>query len=103
MKEQKALEAAGDLWHSEKVILLLSEVYKHVKTSMNLFSDSVDREAGLTDKQKKIITRMTDALLDDAYHRLVTEIEEPELPQSEEDPVIQALPGGGEDAEVWDA
>jgi hypothetical protein len=51
----------GDLWPTGKVVEKVGELYKLMAMSLKLLSDTVNRQAELTDKQRKIITGITDS------------------------------------------
>ena len=74
--EQKAMESSGDLWHTEKVIELVSQSFKHIKLSVQLFSDIVERESSLTEDQIKTIQGLSDNLLEDMRERLLSGLSE---------------------------
>lgn len=71
MKRQKWEEAAGDLWRTEKVMLVLAEAFKKIKTSSLLWVDNLDRTEGITSEQRAILASNVDGLLDDIYMTLV--------------------------------
>lgn len=71
---------AGELWRTEKVIETLSETFKLIKTSVNLFADTVEQETGLSDRQREIITKLTDGLMDDIHNALVRQHELSQTP-----------------------
>jgi hypothetical protein len=70
LKRQKALERAGQLWPTDKVIEVFSEVLKHVKDATQLWATTLDRRTGLTPQQYEVLEKLTDKLLDDIHKRL---------------------------------
>lgn len=70
LKKQKWEERAGELWRTNDVIEVFGEVLKHVKTSTQLWANTIDRKTGLTTEQYAILEKLTDALLDDIHKRL---------------------------------
>lgn len=65
LRRQKFEKEAGDLWHTEDVLEMISEVFKAVRTSAMLMADAVERETSLTPKQREIVVSLTDAMLAD--------------------------------------
>lgn len=60
MKRQKWLTEAGKLWREEDVVQLLGEVFKTLAMGLQLLSDAVERETGLTETQRRLIESMVD-------------------------------------------
>jgi len=58
-------ENAGDLWRTSEVVEGFAEAFKTLRMSLLLMADSVDREAGLTDAQRKIVKRQIDGAIDE--------------------------------------
>ncbi len=54
---------AGELWETQEIYDVFVKVFKTLRSGINLFSDAVSRETGLTKDQRSIITRMGDELL----------------------------------------
>lgn len=67
----KYLEANGDLWPTTKVVEKLGEAYKTLRLSLQLMSDAVEREDGLSIKQREIMQRLIDSTLNDMRERLL--------------------------------
>lgn len=61
----------GELWSTDQVIQALAEVFKKLKTSALLFSDTVEARTELTERQRKVINELVDALLDDTRKSLL--------------------------------
>ena len=66
---------AGELWPTDKVIGVLSDTFKLIKTSVMLFSDTLEQEHGLSEPQRVTLTRMTDGLMDEIHNSLVRQQE----------------------------
>ena len=66
---------AGDLWHTDKVISVLSETFKLIKTSVMLWTDTLEQEHGLTEKQREALQGLCDGLMDDIHRSLVKQHE----------------------------
>ena len=93
---QKFLLTDGELWPTEKVVEYLGETLKQIRLAMMLMSDTVERQEGLTEKQRSIIIASVDATLNDAADRLVNafsgrEASSHEAESSEEDDGSQEL------------
>ena len=71
---------AGELWPTDKVIGALSDTFKLIKTSVMLFSDTLEQEHGLTEPQRLTLTRMTDGLMDEIHNALVRQHETSHTP-----------------------
>lgn len=70
LKRQKWEAQAGDLWHTQDVIAVLSEVFATIKSTVQLWPDTVERTEGLTDDQRELLVNMGDALQDEIYQKL---------------------------------
>lgn len=68
------LQRIGDLWDTAAVVELASEVFKTLRLSMMLASDAVERETGLTDRQRGIIEDIMREALNDAREKLVVSL-----------------------------
>jgi len=64
----------GDLWDTAAVVALASEVFKTLRLSLMLSSDAVEREAGLTPKQRDIVENIMHQALFDAREKLVVSL-----------------------------
>src|SRR5690606_14137064 len=51
LKKQKFEENAGDLWRTDKVIVMLSEVLKLFREGVTIFVDNMEHEPGLAQDQ----------------------------------------------------
>lgn len=70
LKRQKWEAQAGDLWHTEDVIAVLSEVFSTIKSTVQLWPDTVERTVGLADDQRELLINMGDTLQDEIYRKL---------------------------------
>lgn len=70
LKRQRWEAQAGDLWHTQDVIAVLSEVFSVIKSTIQLWPDTVERTIGLTDEQRELLVAMGDALQDEVYRKL---------------------------------
>ena len=69
---QEFMLKEGDLWPTPMVVENVGELMKVMAMALKLLGDTVDRQAELTPKQRKIITEIVDATLKD----LVRSVEE---------------------------
>lgn len=100
LKSRQSYEMqAGDLWPTAQVIEALAEAFKQARMSILLFPETVERETGVTDAQRKVLRRLADALIDDLREGLVKRFEnyEPSAGTTEFSPF-----GGMESAEDGD-
>lgn len=61
----------GELWPTDQVEALMSESFKHLRMSLLLVTDSLERESTLTDHQRTRITEMIDGALNEMAQTLV--------------------------------
>lgn len=66
--------AVGDLWDTPAVVELASEVFKTLRLSLMLASDSVERSTGLTEAQREIIENLMHEALNNAREKLVVNL-----------------------------
>ncbi len=65
------MERKKDLWPTKEVIELAGDAFKTMRLSLMLITDAVEREAGLDDKQREVITRLVYSALEDMREKLV--------------------------------
>ena len=51
----KYMTDAEDLWHSVKVQMAIGDLFKLIRQRVQLLADTVERQTGLTDEQRRII------------------------------------------------
>lgn len=66
---------AGNLWETEKVIELMGEALKTLRMAMLLIPDTVARQAGLSESQRKVVQECVDSTLNDLANLLVKRFE----------------------------
>lgn len=71
LKRQKWEAAAGDLWHTQDVMAVLSSTFAIVKSTIQLWPDTVERQEGLSDEQRQLLVRLGDTLQDEIYQGLL--------------------------------
>ena len=54
-ERQKYMEDHNRLWRTDRVKLLISQVYKSLRTAMTLLEDNVDQQTALTPQQRVIV------------------------------------------------
>lgn len=74
LKRQKWEENAGQLWRTEKVRQALGETFQTIKFQLQLWADTLERQTGLTDAQRKLLTTMVDTLQEEIYKGLVEQM-----------------------------
>lgn len=77
MKQDYQLKA-GELWPTAKVIEKVGALFKLVAMSVRLYKDAVERQVELTDRQKSIITNLSDAMLNDLHKQVVEKFSIPD-------------------------
>lgn len=70
LKKQKYERLAGLLWHTDDVVRVFGEACKHIKSSVQLWINTLERKEKLTPSQFETIQKLTDQLLDDMHNRL---------------------------------
>lgn len=68
---QDFLLKEGDLWPTTDVVKKVGELMKLMSMSMKLLADTVDRQAELTDKQRRIIIAIVDSTQEDLVKQVV--------------------------------
>jgi hypothetical protein len=88
----------GDLWKTERVIEVLSEVFKAIRVSVMMLNDTVEEQVELTKDQRDIITKIGDGFLNDAHAALVDKFKDYKPPADEHGRPL----GDEEEEEVFD-
>lgn len=86
LKRQKWEENAGDLWRTVDVLEVFGGLSMMLKTTIQLWTDELDRVQGMTDAQRVALTQMTDGLLNNIHEILVTAPKLRNTPSSMVDP-----------------
>ncbi len=71
LARQKYELNAGELWRSADVMMVLGDVFKTIKFTMQLWADNLERQTGLTEKQRFALVGMVDALQNELHQKLV--------------------------------
>lgn len=64
---RKYVEEGGDLWRTERVLTVYSDLLKTVRQQVTLFENNLDQQDALTPAQRRIVVAMTDGLLESMY------------------------------------
>lgn len=75
LKQQRWELEAGQLWRTEKVQEVLGTAFQQMKFTMQLWVDHLERETGLTDRQRELLVQLVDGLQQDIYDALVAQAE----------------------------
>lgn len=78
---QNYLLSAGDLWPTHEVVSTLGDVLKTVSMGVKLITDNIERETGLTQKQRDLINNMVDEALRSAAKMLRDKFQERIIPE----------------------
>lgn len=70
-KRQKYLENAGDLWRTSDVREAFADIFKLLKTAMQLWVDSLDRQVTLAPDQHALLVLAVDGLQSDIHKRIL--------------------------------
>ncbi len=68
-------EDTGNLWRTEKVVAVLADVFRTIRQTVSLFSEAIERQTDLTEKQRQLIIQLTDGLLNDIGDALAKNFE----------------------------
>jgi hypothetical protein len=74
LKRQKWEENAGELWRTDKVREVLGTTFQTIKFTLQLWPDTIERQHGLSDEQRDLLTAMIDALQQEIFNALVRDI-----------------------------
>lgn len=66
---------AGDLWQTSQVVETLAEAFKDARMTILLSPETIERETGVTDPQRRVWRRIADGLIDDLREALVKKFE----------------------------
>jgi hypothetical protein len=72
LKRQKWEELAGELWRTKHVMAVFSEVFLMMKSTMQLWSEDLERTTGLTQEQRVELVKLVDSLQNEIHQNLTT-------------------------------
>jgi hypothetical protein len=84
LKRTKWRREAGQLWHTDDVQSVFGDVFMLMKSSIQLWSSTINEADALSIEQREVLQRLCDQLLDDLRLRLV------ELPKLRQTPSLAA-------------
>lgn len=90
-QKQKYDVAAGNLWPTDAVMKLAGDAFKTIRLSLQLMSDTVERNEVLTEKQRRTILDLVDATLNDMREKLIYAFKNRRVP------TLDAKASSGED------
>lgn len=61
----------GDLWPTSQIVEAFGEAFKDARMTILLFAETVERETGVTDAQRKVLRRLGDGLIEELRTALV--------------------------------
>ena len=70
-QQQKWQENAGDLWRTFQVLETFGSVFQLVKSQVQLWPDTLERDGQLTSAQKARLEKLTDDMQDELYEKVV--------------------------------
>ena len=88
IKQQRFEREARDLWHTNDVVDKFTTIFLAVKSNIQLWPDTVERQIGVTDEQRALLVEMGDALLEDIYRATIDSVADHSTPSS-----VEALEG----------
>lgn len=94
---QKFLRESGDVWRTVDVQQVFGEVYKRMRSVMDLMPEQLERTTGLTLEQRKIVVEQLDNLRQLLYDALVDMMKEKRTP-SDREKIMEEL--GVEELEI---
>jgi hypothetical protein len=76
LKRQKWEENAGQLWRTDRVREVLGSTFQTIKFTVQLWADTLERQTGLSDEQRALLTTLVDELQSEIYKALVAQATE---------------------------
>lgn len=67
LKKQKFEENAGDLWRSDKVIEVMSDILQNVRSRLQILPDEIDRVANLGSFEMEQVTNLIDSIQNEIH------------------------------------
>lgn len=103
LSRQKFESNRGELWATHRVIETFAAAFKAVRMQILMFVDIVEQRDELSDKQRQIIQKLSDDLLDGLQKALVDEFELYAPPPDEHGAPIDAVEIASVRVEIDDA
>jgi hypothetical protein len=76
LKRQKWEENAGQLWRTDKIRSALGSTFQTLKFTMQLWTDTLERQVHVTDEQRELLVTLIDGLQSELYEALVENMAE---------------------------
>lgn len=70
LKRQKWEEQAGMLWRTEMISGVIGSMFQTIKFTIQLWADTIERQAGLTEDQRELLNGLTDELQQQMFDSL---------------------------------
>lgn len=70
---QEFEQKKGDLWSTDRVIEIMSDVFKVIRMTALMFGETVAQQTELSPRQREILQELGDGLLETAHQKLVAE------------------------------
>lgn len=112
LKQQTWEERAGQLWRTEKVREVLGGTFQTIKFTVQLWADTVERQAELSEQQREIILQLVEGLQQEVYDSMVTQAAQQQTPSTlaelpkhtrgETEPIAAILADVDTDDDAWD-
>lgn len=71
LKQLRFEERAGQLWRTELVFSIYSEILQDIRTKLRILPDTIDRTVGLSNAQVTKVTRIVDKLQEDIHKHIL--------------------------------
>lgn len=95
-KRADYMKKTGMLWHTDAVLEVLSDTFKTIRAQMQLWPDTLEKSAKLTEQQMKLVQENVDALQDEIYQKLVQNADKRKTPPMADSP-LEAVEGFNDD------
>ncbi len=71
LKEQRFLKESGQLWYTDQVTAVIMAMLMSVRDKLQQIPDTVERLAGLDERQWKMVLNMIDGVQEDVYQEIL--------------------------------
>lgn len=69
-KRLRVEKAMRQLWYTDDVMAVFAEVFKAIKFTIQLWPDTLERQTGLSNEDRKALTEMSDQLQEDIFSEM---------------------------------
>lgn len=84
LKQLQFMREAKDLWRTSDVLDKFTTVFLAMKSNIQLWPDTVERQIGLTEEQRELLVEMGDTLLEDIFRTVLDSVADHSTPSSVE-------------------